>query len=136
MSGENKRDAGCGDDATSPAARISLPGRLKTLQLLPGLVALSLYMVILAGADILSVAMGQVRPVYLILAPAFIAAGLGLLTLFRWAWALALAAVVLLAGLFLFRFAAGHEVAFLLQGLLNLVFFLYLVRPEVREKLR
>ena len=60
----------------------------------------------------------------------------GLVMLFRWAWALALAAVFLLVVYNLWIFSTLHQGAALVQGLLNLVFFLYLVRPEVREKLR
>jgi hypothetical protein len=56
--------------------------------------------------------------------------------LFRWAWALALAAVFLLASYDLWIFTTQHQDTVLLQGILNLIFFLYLVRPEVREKLR
>ena len=56
--------------------------------------------------------------------------------LFRWAWAMALAAVLLLGGYNLWLFARLHMAAALIQGLLNLVFFFYLVRTEVREKLR
>jgi len=36
----------------------------------------------------------------------------------------------------LWIFSTEHQGAALVQGLLNLIFFLYLVRPEVREKLR
>jgi hypothetical protein len=56
--------------------------------------------------------------------------------LFRWAWALALAAVFLLVIYNVWIFSTEHQGAALVQGLLNLIFFLYLVRPEVREKLR
>jgi len=65
----------------------------------------------------------------------FVAAGLGLLLLLRWAWALTLAAVALLAGWFLWSFTTQHVAGSLVQGLLNLVFFLYLVRTDVRRKL-
>ncbi|MGA2889372.1 MAG: hypothetical protein ABSE51_15090 [Terracidiphilus sp.] len=112
------------------------PGRMRNLQLLPGLVAISLYMVIMAGFNILGVVTGQVRPIFLVLSALFIAAGLGLLLLLRWAWALTLAAAVLNAALFFLRFAANRDFPFAIQGLLNLVFFLYLVRVEVRSKLR
>jgi hypothetical protein len=64
------------------------------------------------------------------------AAGAGLLRLLRWAWAMVLAAVFLLATYNLWIFASQHQLPALVQGLLNLVFFLYLVRPEVRERLR
>lgn len=110
--------------------------RFKTLQLLPGLIAISLYMLVLACINILGVASGHTRPATLIFSALFIAAAMGLLMLLRWAWALTLAAMVLLVALFLWRFAAVHEFPFAIQGLLNLVFFLYLVRAEVREKLR
>jgi glycerol-3-phosphate acyltransferase PlsY len=75
-------------------------------------------------------------PPFLLFAAGFIASAAGLLLLFRWAWALALGAVFLLAGYDLWIFASQHQPPALVQGLLNLVFFLYLVRPEVREKLR
>lgn len=103
---------------------------------LPALLAIGFYMAVLAAVDVASVAQGQMRPIYLVLAALFLAASGGLLMRFRWAWALTLAASVLLAGLFFFRFFAARQYPFLIQGLLNAVVFLYLVRPEVREKLR
>jgi len=111
-------------------------GTPKKVQLLPEMAAISLYMLVLAGIIVLSVVGGQLRPVYLVFSALFIAASLGLLRQLRWAWALALAAVVLLAGLFFWRFSNTHDAAFVLQGLLNLVFFLYLVRTEVRARLQ
>ena len=113
---------------TAPARRELLP--------LPGLAAIALYMLVLSGVDIMGVDRGHIRPIYLIFAALFIAASLGLLLLFRWAWTLTLAAVVLLMGLFLWRFSSGRDVPSLAQGLLSLVMFLYLIRPEVRMHLR
>jgi hypothetical protein len=111
------------------------PGR--DLLPLPGLAAISLYLFILAGVIIVGVvAGGHYPPLFLIFAAAFITASAGLLMLFRWAWALALAAVFLLVAYNLWIFSSQHQGAALVQGLLNLVFFLYLIRPEVREKLR
>jgi hypothetical protein len=118
----------------APANRSLIPRR--ELLPLPALVAISLYMVVLAIVDVVGVVDGQFRPFYLVLAALFLAAAAGLLLLFRWAWALTLAAVVLLAGLFFFKFYTDQQLPFIIQGLMNLVFFLYLVRPEVREKLR
>jgi glycerol-3-phosphate acyltransferase PlsY len=99
-------------------------------------VAIGLYLLLLAGINVLAVVSGQMRPVYLVFSAAFIAAALGLLLMLRWAWALALAAVILLACLFLWKFSLQHEFFFAVQGLLNLVFFLYLVRTAVRQRLR
>jgi hypothetical protein len=118
-----------GKDATRGARRDLLP--------LPGLAAIGLYLLALAGVIILGVVGGRhYPPLFLLLAAAFIAASAGLLMLFRWAWALALAAVFLLAIYNLWIFTSQHQMPALVQGLLNLVFFLYMVRTEVRSKLR
>ncbi len=137
MSSESEQDPGrqlapgVKPEASDPAAAVR-----RELLPLPGLAVIALYMLVLSGVDILGVAGGYIRPIYLIFAAVFIAAGLGLLLLFRWAWTLTLSAVVLLFGLFLWRFSAGHDLPSLAQGLLNLVIFLYLIRPEVRTHLR
>jgi len=104
---------------------------------LPGLAAIALYLVVLAGVIILGVVTGGHYPaVFLVFSALFMAASGGLLLSFRWAWALALAAVVLLTAYNLWVYSSSHQPAGLVQGLLNLVFFLYLIRPEVRQKLR
>jgi hypothetical protein len=104
---------------------------------LPGLAAISFYLLLLAGIIVIGVVAGKHYPaLFLLLAAGFITASGGLLMLFRWAWAGALAAVFLLVAYNLWIFSSLHQGAALVQGLLNLVFFLYLVRPEVREKLR
>jgi hypothetical protein len=105
------------------------------LSKLPGLIAISLYMLLLAGVAVVYVVQGRVGTLFLILPVLFIAGGLGLILLLRWAWALTLAAVALLAGWFLWSFTTQRIAASLMQGLLNLVFFLYLVRTEVRKNL-
>ena len=135
-------NASSGEDGAErePGAKLSAtiqaqPSRRELLPL-PGLAAISLYMVVLSGINIVGVVNGYIRPIYLVFSVAFIAAGLGLLLLFRWAWIMTLAAVVLLMGMFLWKFSAQHDMASMAQGLLNTVFFLYLIRPEVRVKLR
>lgn len=105
--------------------------------LLPGLAAISLYLILLSGVIILGVVSGGHYPrVYLVFAAIFMAASAGLILLFRWAWALALGAVFLLAVYNLWIFATEQQTPGLVQGLLNMVFFLYLVRTEVRTRLR
>lgn len=121
----------------------SQPGQAQTgsplagaLLRLPGLAAIALYMLLLAGVVILGVAGKRYPPLYLAFPALFMAAGFGLLLFLRWAWALALAAVVMLMTVFFFEFMKSHAASGLVQGLLNLVFFLYLVRAEVRDHLR
>lgn len=110
--------------------------RHPNLAMLPGLAAIALYLLVLAGVIILGAVTRHYPPLFLILAAAFITASLGLILLLRWAWALALSAVFLLAAYNLWIFSRLHEVSTLVQGLLNLVFFLYMIRVEVRSKLR
>jgi len=103
----------------------------------PGLALICLYLLVLAAVIILGVVVGNhYPPLFLIFSACFISASAGLLMMFRWAWALALAAVLLLVVYNLWIFWSLHQGPALVQGLFNLVFFLYLVRPEIRERLR
>ena len=106
------------------------------LLLLPGLAAIALYLLVLAGVIILGAVTRHYPALFLLLAVAFVTAGAGLIFLLRWAWALALSAVFLLAGYNLWLFSRLHQIPTLVKGLLNLVFFLYMIRTEVRSKLR
>ncbi len=103
---------------------------------MPGVLAIGLYLIVLAGVIILGVAGSHYPVIFLVLAAMFIAASAGLVLMLRWAWALALSAVFLLSCYNIWVFSKTHLASGLVQGLLNLVFFLYLVRTEVREKLR
>lgn len=134
MSDESKATPANSGSREEPGS--AQPPQRRELLPLPGLAAIGLYMVVLAGVSILGVAGGKFPPLVLIFSAMFITAALGLLMLFRWAWALTLGAVVFLVGLFGWRFTIEHQAPFLVQGFLNLVFFFYLIRTEVRNKLR
>lgn len=121
-------------DEAPPAA--SAGSRQPALMQVPGLGAIALYMVFLAATVVLGVARRFFPPLYLVFPVFFFAAGMGLLMMLRWAWALTMAAVVLLLAVFVYQYTQHHAISFLLQGLLNAVFFLYLVRTEVRSRLR
>jgi len=103
---------------------------------LPGMVAIALYMLVLAAVVTFGVVSGHVSRLFLLLAPLFVTASFGLLRMFRWAWALTLSAVFLLMTYNLWIFLERKQPPGAIQGLLNLVFFLYLVRADVRERLR
>jgi hypothetical protein len=104
--------------------------------LLPGMVAIALYMLVLAGVLTLGVAGGHYSPMLLVAAALFVAASFGLLRLFRWAWALTLSAVFLLMSYHFLLFAHEKQMPSVVQAGLNLVFFFYLVRVDVRSRLR
>lgn len=114
----------------------SAPSRGQELARVPGLVAIALYMVLLSGVLVLGVLSHHYPLLFLAFPPVFLAAGAGLLLLMRWAWALALAAVALLASYDLWIFSTSHTIPVLVQGLLNLLFFLYLIRTDIRSRLR
>ncbi len=60
----------------------------------------------------------------------------GLLRMRRWGWAIVTAGALLLAVGYMFLFTRTHVGPFAVQSLFGMVFFLYLVRPEVRDRLR
>ena len=124
------------DETTAAANSARIPPPKRELLPFPGLVAISLYLLLLSVVIVIGAVGGHYPRLFLVL-PVFLLAGCGgLLMLFRWAWAMALSAVVLLSGYNLWLFARFHLGASLIQGLLNLIFFFYLVRPDVRQKLR
>lgn len=109
------------------------PGRRMPL---PGVAAIAFYLLLVAGTIVIGVAGAHYPPLYLLLAVAFVTASGGLIASFRWAWSLALAAVFSLTAYWGWLFAVQHSVPGAVQGLLNLLFFFYLIRPEVRAGLR
>jgi hypothetical protein len=112
------------------------PKRTELLPL-PGLAAIAIYLLVLAGVIVSGVVGGRhYPPLFLLFAAAFTTASGGLVMLFRWAWSLALAAVLMLVIYNIWIFSMQQLAPALVQGLLNLIFFLYLVRPEVRARLR
>ncbi len=103
---------------------------------LPGVVAIGLYMLVLAAVVSFGVVGGHYPPLFLVMAALFVLASFGLLRMFRWAWALTLSAVFLLMVYNLWLFLEQQQAPGAIQGLLNMVFFLYLVRVDVRSRLR
>ena len=120
---------------TQPAPQANTRGVL-----LPGVAAIALYMLFMAGINAFGAIHGLFRTPaanYSILAVCtLLAAGVfGLLRMRRWGWALVLGGAVFLAmgdGLF---FKMSHAPFFAIRALLDMIFFLYLVRPEVRERM-
>lgn len=108
---------------------------------LPGMAAISLWMLVLSVIGVTGVLTGYYRSggekiAVLALCSVFAVAGLGLIRMRRWGWALTLAAVFLAMcfGCYsLFRF---RQAQWLVIVGINLVFFLYLVRGKVIERLR
>jgi hypothetical protein len=105
-------------------------------KLLPGIAAIGFWMLALSLIGLIGVTMHRFPLVVLILCAGFAAGGQGLLRLKRWGYALTLAAVFLsmLYGTWiLVRF---HQLTAIVMVTIDLVFFLYLVRPEVQERMK
>jgi hypothetical protein len=109
--------------------------------MLPGVAGICLFMLVLTMVNAFAALRGKFGAgtgKYGVLALCtLLAAGVfGLLRLRRWGWALVLGGCLTLSLGNLFVFEKTHVAPFLLQGLFALVFFLYLVRTEVRDRLR
>jgi hypothetical protein len=104
--------------------------------LLPAMAGIALYMFVLAGVVGFGAATGRFPRLFLILCVLFLAAAVGLIRLYRWGWALTSAASFLLMSYGIWAYIHTRMAAALVMSFLNLVFFLYLVRPEVRDRLR
>jgi hypothetical protein len=128
-------------EANELTAKVSLDpaagaGKAKSAMPLPGMVAIGLYMLVLGAVVSFGVVSGHLPRPLLILVPFFVTASFGLLRMFRWAWALTLSAVFLLMTYNLWIFFEQKQAPGAIQGVLNMVFFLYLVRLDVRSRLR
>ena len=109
--------------------------------MLPGVAGICLFMVVLTILNAVAALRGSFgtgtgRYGVLTLCTLLAAGVLGLLRMRRWGWSLVLAGCLTLCLGNLFVFEKTHAGQFLLQGLFAMVFFLYLVRTEVRSRLR
>ena len=113
----------------------------KAQGMLPGVAGICLFMLVLTMVNAFAALQGRFGSgtgKYGVLGLCtLLAAGVfGLLRLRRWGWSLVLGGCLTLSLGNLFVFEKTHAGPFLLQGLFALVFFLYLVRTEVRDRLR
>lgn len=103
---------------------------------LPGVSAVGLYMFLLCILGVLGVTEHKLPKFVYLFCIDFAVAGQGLLRQKRWGWALSMA-TVLLSGIYqMWRFVEFHELPLLGMAAVNMVLFLYLVRPEVRLRMR
>jgi hypothetical protein len=113
----------------------------ETAGMLPGIAGISLYMLLMAMLNAYSATRGSfgdgtAKYSILGIATLLVIGVFGLLRLLRWGWALVIAATLVMAFGYFYGFHRTHFPAYIIQGLFALVFFLYLSRTEVRERLR
>jgi Predicted membrane protein (DUF2127) len=103
---------------------------------LPGMAAVALYMLAISAVIALGVVHHHIPAIFLVVSLLTACASFGLLRLQRWGWALSLAATLLLMGYQFYILVRLHQPIAGIMGALNLLLFMYLVRPEVMERLR
>jgi hypothetical protein len=109
-------------------------------QMLPGIAAICLYMIFMTTVNVYAAmhgafGAGAAKAGVLALCTLLAAGILGLMRLRKWGWALVTAGCLLFAAGDFFIFSKNHLAFLLLRGLFVLLFFLYLVRQETRERL-
>jgi hypothetical protein len=120
-------------------SRLQIDGpdaKLEQTKLLPGMALIALWMLVQCALGLFGVFTRRLPWPAAIVCVMFALAANGLLKLKRWGWALTLAAAFLsmtYAAFVLFRFSQW-PMLFMLG--VNLVFFLYLIRPEVLVRVK
>jgi hypothetical protein len=109
-------------------------------QMLPGIAGICMFLMFMTMLNVyagLRGAFGGGMTKYGVLALCtLLAAGIfGLLRLKKWGWSLVTAGCLLLSAGDFYLFSKLHAVFFLVRGIFVLLFFLYLVRQETRERL-
>ncbi len=97
---------------------------------------IALYMLVLAAVIAFGVMNHHYPPLLLVISALTACASFGLIRQRRWGWAMSLAATFLLMLYQFFILLRFHQGPAGFVGALNLILFLYLVRPEVIERLR
>jgi len=109
-------------------------------QMLPGIAGISMFLIFMTMLNVYAALQnmygpGATRTAILLLCTLLAVGIFGLLRLKKWGWAIVTAGCLLFsAGDFLF-FSKTHSAFFLVRGIFVLIFFLYLVRQETRERL-
>ena len=114
----------------------SNPQSAKRLSLLPGMAFVCIWMLLLCAIGLIGVITHNLPPTVIIICVVYAVAANGLLKLRRWGWALTLAAAFLSMCYGVYVLFHFHQLPMVVMIAVNLVIFLYLVRPEVLERVK
>jgi uncharacterized membrane protein (DUF2068 family) len=109
---------------------------VKSATLLPGMAVVCLWMLALCGLGLIGVITHHLPPIVMVLCVIFAVSANGLLKLRRWGWALTLATTFLSLCYGCFMLFHFHQGPMVVMIVVNLIFFLYLIRPEVLERVK
>ncbi len=108
--------------------------------MLPGMAVIGMYLLVFSMLNAFAAmrnvfGMGSVKYSIFGVCSLMLVGLFGMLRLRRWGWAIVSAGCVLMAAGYFYGFHASRHLPYIIQGLFALVFFLYLSRTEVRERL-
>ncbi|MBW4027719.1 hypothetical protein [Acidipila rosea] len=103
---------------------------------LPGMAVIAIWMAALCFLGLYGVITHHLPMIATIVCALFAAAAHGLVRQMRWGWALTLAAAFLSMTYAVWLMVRWHQSPAIVMAVVNLIFFLYLVRPEVIERLK
>ena len=109
-------------------------------KMLPGVAGIALFLLLVTLLNVFAVLRGVAgsgagRYGVLALCTLLLAGILGLLRMRRWGHAIVMAGCLLLSAGCFYAFSQTHALSWMVEGFFALVFFLYLVRPEVRDRM-
>jgi hypothetical protein len=109
-------------------------------QLLPGVAGIAMFLLLVTLVNVVAVlrgvaGSGALKYGVLSLCTLLLAGVFGLLRMRRWGYSIVMAGCLLLSAGYFYVFSRGHVLPYLVEGFFALVFFLYLVRPEVRDRM-
>ena len=109
-------------------------------KMLPGVAGVALFLLVLTLLNVFAAVSGafgssSIKYGVLALCTILVIGLFGLLKMRRWGHAIVLAGCLLLSASYFYVFTRIHQFATIVQGMFMLLFFLYLVRPEVRERM-
>ncbi|HWG16945.1 MAG TPA: hypothetical protein VN678_03735 [Acidobacteriaceae bacterium] len=105
--------------------------------MLPGIAAIAMYMLVVAIVGAFGSLRGTFPPMIALPICTLIVVGVfGLLRMRRWGWALVTAGSLLFAFAYSWIARRGHIPGLWVMAALDLCMFLYLIRTEVRDRLR
>lgn len=109
--------------------------------MLPGMAMIGMYLLLFSMLNVFAAArntfgVGAAKYSILCVCSLMVLGVFGMLRLRRWGWAIVNAGCVLMAAGYFYGFHRAHRTPYIVTGLFSLLFFFYLSRPEVRERLR
>jgi hypothetical protein len=109
-------------------------------KMLPGVAGIAMFLLLVTLLNVVAVlrgvaGSGALKYGVLSLCTLLLAGVFGLLKMRRWGYSIVMAGCLLLSAGYFYVFSRTHVFPYMVEGFVALVFFLYLVRPEVRDRM-